>query len=94
MTIIGMRPGEKMHEVLVSEEEMWRATELERYYLVPSWAKSQDKATAETLQMGEYSSAGTHQLTQEEILTMLQSDGWFGPDAQAKAAHGVEINEN
>ena len=34
-----------MHEVLVSEEEMWRATELEKYYLIPSWAKSQDKET-------------------------------------------------
>ena len=38
MNIIGMRPGEKMHEVLVSEEEMWRATELENYFLIPSWA--------------------------------------------------------
>jgi UDP-N-acetylglucosamine 4,6-dehydratase len=94
MTIIGMRPGEKMHEVLVSEEEMWRANELERYYLIPSWAKSQDKEGTGNIKVSEYSSAGTHQLTQEEILKMLEADGWFGPNAKAKAAHGVEINED
>jgi len=33
-------------------------------------------------------------LTQNEIHNMLEADGWFGPDAKAKAAHGVEINEN
>lgn len=94
MTIVGMRPGEKMHEVLVSEEEMWRATELERHYLIPSWAKSQAQAPRKNVKVCEYSSAGTHQLTRKEICAMLESDGWFGPDAKAKAAHGVEINEN
>ena len=83
-----------MHEVLVSEEEMWRATELEEHFIIPSWAKSQHKETTENVQVSEYSSAGTHQLTQEEILKMLESDGWFGPDAKNKAVHGVEINEN
>ncbi len=93
MTIIGLRPGEKMHEILVSEEEMWRATELERYYIIPSWAKSQDKKTSENVHVSEYSSAGTHRLTQEEILKMLEADGWFGPEAKIKALHGVEISE-
>lgn len=93
ISIIGMRPGEKMHEVLVSEEEMWRATELERHYLIPSWAKSQNKEGAGDINISEYSSAGTHLLTQEEILKMLEADGWFGPNAKAKAKHGVEIYE-
>lgn len=94
MSIIGMRPGEKMHEVLVSEEEMWRATEMEQHYLIPSWAKSQDKEGTGNIKVSEYSSSGAHQLTQDEILQMLEADGWFGPNAKAKAAHGVEINEN
>ena len=94
MTIIGMRPGEKMHEVLVSEEEMWRATEMDRHYLIPSWAKSQDKQSAADLKVSEYSSAGTHQLTRDEIASMLDADGWFGPDAKTKAAHGIEPLEN
>jgi hypothetical protein len=72
---------------------MWRATELEKYYLIPSWAKSQDKKTTEKINVSEYSSSGTHRLTENEILAMLKADGWFGPDAKAKAAHGVEKNE-
>ena len=94
MEIVGMRPGEKMHEVLVSEEEMWRAAELERHYVIPSWAKSQAIKTSEKVNVSEYSSAGTHRLTHDEILAMLESDGWFGPNAKAKAAHGIEIDEN
>ncbi len=35
LAVIGLRPGEKMHEVLVSEEEMWRATELKNYLCDP-----------------------------------------------------------
>jgi len=94
ITIIGMRPGEKMHEVLVSEEEMWRATELENHFLIPSWAKSQDKEAPASIRVAEYSSADARRLTRDEILSMLDADGWFGPDAKAKAVHGVEINEN
>ena len=93
-TIIGMRPGEKMHEVLVSEEEMWRATELEKHFVIPSWAKSQDKENIKNIKVSEYTSAGAHRLNQEEILSMLESDGWFGPEAFKKAIHGIEINEN
>jgi len=93
LNIIGMRPGEKMHEVLVSEEEMWRATELDKYFLIPSWARSQANVSSEKPDISEYSSNCTHQLAQDEILHMLESDGWFGTEAQAKAAHGVEINE-
>lgn len=93
ISITGIRPGEKMHEVLVSEEEMWRATELDRYYLIPSWAKSQEKEAPKAGDMGEYSSNLTHQLTQEEIIEMLAADGWFGPEGKAKAIHGVEIDD-
>ena len=92
--IVGMRPGEKMHEVLVSEEEMWRATELENHYVIPSWAASQGKKTTADVDVSEYSSAITHQLSHDEILAMLESDGWFGPNARAKAIHGVEIDDD
>ena len=77
LEVIGMRPGEKMHEVLVSEEEMWRATELENHYLIPSWAKSQDKETPEKFPVSEYTSNGTYRLAQSELLDMLAADGWF-----------------
>jgi UDP-N-acetylglucosamine 4,6-dehydratase/5-epimerase len=91
MTIIGMRPGEKMHEVLVSEEEMWRAKELDNYFLIPSWAKSQDREPPDSVNVSEYTSAGTHRLSQDEILAMLESDGWFESEARAKV--GPDWNE-
>jgi UDP-N-acetylglucosamine 4,6-dehydratase/5-epimerase len=94
LNIIGMRPGEKMHEVLVSEEEMWRATELEKYFLIPSWARSQDKEGTGDIKVNEYSSAEAHRLTMDEMLDMLDSDGWFGPNAKSKATYGVEIYED
>jgi UDP-N-acetylglucosamine 4,6-dehydratase len=84
--VIGMRPGEKMHEVLVSEEEMWRATELENHYLIPSWAKSQDKEGAEIVDASEYTSEITHRLTTDEMLAMLEEDGWFSRKADSAYA--------
>ncbi len=93
LAVIGLRPGEKIHEVLVSEEEMWRATELKNFFVIPSWARSQDKKTPAGVRVSEYSSAGTHLLTREELLALLKSDGWFGPGAPRMAAKGIEIDE-
>ena len=76
--IVGARPGEKMHEVLVSEEEMWRATEMDEYFLVPSWAKShrRDKGPKEGA-FEEYASNGVRMMTDDELRALLDSDGWF-----------------
>lgn len=90
--IVGTRPGEKMHEVLVSEEEMWRATELEDHFLIPSWAKSQDKPGITSGAFTEYSSGDVHRLSDEEIMEMLQIDGWVTPELtpgpKARLTHG------
>ncbi|MCJ7730075.1 MAG: polysaccharide biosynthesis protein [Sedimentisphaerales bacterium] len=87
--IVGTRPGEKMHEVLVSEEEMWRAKELYRYYHIPGWATPEGKHGTKIADVKEYSSDTTHRMSITEILEMLKSDGWiskdgfgFGPKAQ------------
>ena len=38
-TVIGMIPGEKLHEILISEEEIPRARDLPGYFVVePSWS--------------------------------------------------------
>ena len=76
-SIIGARPGEKMHEVLVSEEEMWRASELEEYFLIPSWAQSQHDPGPKEGPFEEYASNSVQQLSQDELLTLLEYDGWF-----------------
>lgn len=86
--VIGTRPGEKMHEVLVSEEEMWRATEFEEHFMIPSWAQSQDKPGITEGPFNEYSSENVHRLSDEEIRAMLCSDGWLeksgGPGPKAR----------
>lgn len=75
--IVGLRPGEKMHEILVSEEEMWRVRELDDYFVIPSWAISQGMAGPTANRVDEYSSERVHRLSQEELLALLESDGWF-----------------
>lgn len=74
--IVGTRPGEKFHEVLVSEEEMWRATESEHHFLIPSWARSQEKPGLTEGPVVEYASGGVRRLSDEEMLSMLIADGW------------------
>lgn len=61
--IIGVRPGEKMHEVLVNEDEMRRAAELGRYYAIGS------QRGALT---GEYTSANTERLDAAALRELLQ----------------------
>ena len=56
--VIGIRPGEKIHEIMVSEEEAFRTEENGNYYVIratlPEVAKSVAKPAVLT---GEYSSA-------------------------------------
>lgn len=89
LEIVGTRPGEKIHEVLVSEEEMWRVEELEDYFRLPGWAVSENVHGPKKAEVYEYSSDRTRQMSIEEILEMLKVDGWvnangvgFGPKAQ------------
>ncbi len=82
--IVGIRPGEKMHEVLVSEEEMVRANELDDHFLVPPFSAT---ANSEEVTLGpvtEYSSDQVHQLSQDELFQLLESDGWFGRSDQTR----------
>lgn len=80
--IVGTRPGEKMHEVLVSEEEMWRARELDEYFHIPGWATPESKHGPKKSDVQEYSSDRTYQMSVEEILEMLKVDGWVSKDGQ------------
>jgi FlaA1/EpsC-like NDP-sugar epimerase len=53
---IGIRPGEKIHEIMVSEEECYRTTERDGYYVIcPMLPELQTDAPAAALP-GEYSS--------------------------------------
>jgi UDP-N-acetylglucosamine 4,6-dehydratase/5-epimerase len=72
--IIGMLPGEKLHEILISEEELPRATDLGEYYVVePHWVKGERTRVEQ-----EYSSADNLLTADEEITALLaKSDAEF-----------------
>src|SRR5260221_12412461 len=36
ITVTGIRPGEKVHEIMISEEECYRTTERGAYYVISS----------------------------------------------------------
>ncbi len=75
--IIGTRAGEKLHEVLVSEEEMWRAEEREQHYLIPAWEKERQEFADSRPALAEYASDTFPLLTREDLFALLERDGWF-----------------
>jgi UDP-glucose 4-epimerase len=72
--IIGMLPGEKVHEILITEEELFRATDLGSYFVVqPNWVKC-DTRTVDR----EYSSGQNLVTSDAEIVELLaKSDAEF-----------------
>lgn len=73
--IVGIRPGEKLHEVLVSEYEMQRITEDKQYFTIHPEYNLPEKLTIKELGT-EYTSENTYQLTAfSEIDDLLQQMG-------------------
>lgn len=72
---IGVRPGEKFHETLLSEEEMYFASENEKFFQVPSVVKSLDLAKNRKPQANsEYTSKTTRQLNTNELTSLLEEN--------------------
>ena len=78
--LIGVRHGEKMHETLVSSEEMSRAKDLGDYFGIPMDDRDLDYKTY--FEQGEagalneamsYTSASTKQLTGHELADLIRS---------------------
>lgn len=57
MVFTGIRPGEKIHEIMVSEEEIYRTDEREGYYVIHSILPDLRNGDFEPVLKGEYSSA-------------------------------------
>lgn len=77
--IIGKRHGEKMHESLVSEEDMAIAMDMGNYYKVPCDNRDLNYALylSEGFHLGksyQYSSDSTQMLTVAEVLSLLQNN--------------------
>ena len=77
---VGVRPGEKIHEILVSEEESWRTLETaEEFIILPSLPLPQIEERYGAFRnstMFEYSSKNNRMLEQGELAALLQQEDW------------------
>lgn len=71
----GIRPGEKIHETLVSEEEMHRTIEEEDYYIIYSYGKIEEPRLKTPIE--EYTSNNTYKLSEDEIFNLLKKEKWL-----------------
>ena len=74
---IGIRHGEKMHETLVSKEEMIRAKSERKYFIIRSDNRKQDydnyfSKGKTKIKYAEYSSENTNQLNRNQVKQVLK----------------------
>jgi FlaA1/EpsC-like NDP-sugar epimerase len=77
--VIGARPGERVHEKLISADESAQARELENMYVIlpqidVSGYEEVNYSQAELVD-GEYTSAGTEHLQKNQIIDFIESIG-------------------
>jgi UDP-glucose 4-epimerase len=72
--ICGIRPGEKIHETLLTAEEMASAKSKENYFAVPSLPNFNFDPSALHKTPSEYSSNSTTILNQEQLVNMLRNN--------------------
>lgn len=79
---IGVRPGEKLYEILVSRNESPRTVIDGEYYVILPNGIYMDQLSKKyknykKIEMEEYTSRNTHQLDKKGILQLLEDDGWL-----------------
>ncbi len=88
--IIGIRPGEKMHELLVSRYEAQNMIEHGPYYIILPTIKLPEiekrYAGKPRSSLGEFGSHNTDQLDSDGIRTMLEREGWLQPEGPQEGA--------
>lgn len=81
---IGIRPGEKMYEVLVSKNESPRTIQDGQYHIIlpslPDKRIEEHYKTYKKIDFEEYNSRNTNQLDKKNILQLLEKDGWLGKE--------------
>jgi UDP-glucose 4-epimerase len=71
--LIGIRPGEKTHETLLTSEERSLAIEHEKYFQVKKRLGSETSVTKGSESHAEYTSENTDNLNPEQLANMLSS---------------------
>lgn len=70
-TTVPLRPGEKMHETLLTEEEVWDAKDMEKFYvLFPSTTEGKGYFSSPF----PYTSENSPRLTRDELFALLDND--------------------
>src|SRR5687768_1125283 len=88
--VTGIRPGEKVHEILISEEEGHRSVDRGRFYAIwPVLPELHGEPEPPAKLRGEYSS-GDDVMTYEEVVQLLTRQQLMVRD-QAAEPEGVEL---
>ncbi len=83
---VGIRPGEKVHEILVSDEESYRTVDRGKYYaILPMLPEVCDAQGGSGCLTKEYSSAD-EVMTLEAVTRLLQTHGLTVEDVAAETA--------
>ena len=95
---IGIRPGEKIHEVLVSRYEAGRVIEDGNYFIIlplisiPGLKERYKNRKLSDIE--EYSSDHARRLNKEEIRDMLDAEGWLDRDRKQDTYIDVKKDPN
>jgi UDP-glucose 4-epimerase len=73
--IIGIRPGEKIHEILISEEEISRTTKRDDYYVIHSILPEIRKTNIEKAHLLKEFSSKDNVISKEELRILLEKEG-------------------
>lgn len=71
LKFVGIRPGEKIHECLIQEDEMRRTVSMEKYFKILPYEKDFYQTSSEE---SEFTSENTRRLNVDEIKDLLKSD--------------------
>jgi UDP-glucose 4-epimerase len=71
--VIGIRPGEKVHEILISSEEMPNVSDAKDYYIIHSSLPELSKFNHVKCEMDEYSSK-SYVLTLDKTRELLEKE--------------------
>jgi UDP-glucose 4-epimerase len=72
MVVTGIRPGEKVHEILVSEEEGHRTVERGDYYAILPMLPELRKSELEGVPLGHEFSSSDNLMSSEEVAALLK----------------------
>lgn len=73
MKVVGIRPGEKVHEILVSEEEATRTVQRGAYYAIQPMLPELDAQTQEALALSKEYSSGDEVQSPEATAQLLRN---------------------